>query len=97
MENYQIADLLKDIARLMELHGENSFKIKSYQNAAFKLDRLATPIYGLSAEELEKVDGIGKSLSSKLATYFTNGEIEDYNKLIQQTPQGVLEIGRAHV
>ena len=92
MENYQIADLLKDIARLMELHEENSFKIKSYQNAAFKLDRLATHIYGLSAEELEKVDGIGKSLSSKLATYFTNGEIEDYNKLIQQTPQGVLEI-----
>ena len=77
MENYQIADLLKDIARLMELHGENSFKIKSYQNAAFKLDRLTTPIYGLSKEDLENIDGIGKSLSAKLATYFATGEIED--------------------
>ncbi len=92
MENYQIADLLKDIARLMELHGENSFKIKSYQNAAFKLDRLTTPIYGLSKEELENIDGIGKSLSAKLATYFTTGEIEDYQKLINETPEGVLDI-----
>lgn len=92
MENYQIADLLKDIARLMELHGENSFKIKSYQNAAFKLDRLTTPIYGLSKEELENVDGIGKSLSAKLATYFITGEIEDYQKLLSETPEGVLDI-----
>jgi DNA polymerase (family 10) len=92
MENYQIADLLKDIARLMELHGENSFKIKSYQNAAFKLDRLTTPIYGLSKEELENIDGIGKSLSAKLATYFATGEIEDYQKLFSETPEGVLEI-----
>ena len=92
MENYQIADLLKDIARLMELHGENSFKIKSYQNAAFKLDRLTTPIYGLSKEELENVDGIGKSLSAKLATYFITGEIEDYQKLLGETPEGVLDI-----
>lgn len=92
MENYQIADLLKDIARLMELHGENSFKIKSYQNAAFKLDRLTTPIYGLSKEELENIDGIGKSLSAKLATYFTTGEIEDYQKLLSETPEGVLDI-----
>jgi len=92
MENYQIADLLKDIARLMELHGENSFKIKSYQNAAFKLDRLTTPIHGLSKEELENVDGIGKSLSAKLATYFTTGEIEEYQKLLSDTPEGVLDI-----
>jgi DNA polymerase (family 10) len=92
MENYQIADLLKDIARLMELHGENSFKIKSYQNAAFKLDRLTTPIYGLSKEELGNVEGIGNSLSVKLATYFTTGEIEDYQKLLRETPEGVLDI-----
>lgn len=92
MENYQIADLLKDIARLMELHGENSFKIKSYQNAAFKIDRLTTPIAGLTKEELEQIDGIGKSLSAKLAEYFNTGEIDDYKKLIEKTPAGVLEI-----
>ncbi|MFM7014922.1 MAG: helix-hairpin-helix domain-containing protein [Bacteroidota bacterium] len=92
MENYQIADLLKEIAKLMELHGENSFKIKSYQNAAFKIDRLTTPIDGLSKDELEKIDGIGKSLSAKLASYFTSGVIEDYQILIDQTPEGVLEI-----
>ena len=92
MENYQIADLLKDIARLMEVHGENSFKIKSYQNAAFKLDRLTTPIYGLTKEELENIDGIGKSLSTKLANYFVTGEIEDYQKLLSETPEGVLDI-----
>ena len=73
MENYEIADILKQTSKLMELHGENVFKIKSFQNASFKLDRLSDKLEGKSVEELEKVDGIGKSLSIKIYNLLTQG------------------------
>jgi len=92
MENYEIAEILTKTAKLMELHDENSFKIKSLQNAAFKLDRLPEKIFGKSIEELEKVDGIGKSLSVKLHAYFADGIFQDLLVLIQKTPLGVLEM-----
>ncbi|HQK98337.1 MAG TPA: helix-hairpin-helix domain-containing protein [Bacteroidia bacterium] len=92
MENYEIADLLKETARLMELHEENSFKIKSYQNASFKLDRLTEKLEGKSVAELEKVDGIGKSLSVKIFELLSTGTFPDLKKLIDQTPPGVIEM-----
>lgn len=92
MENYEIADLLKETAKLMELHEENSFKIKSYQNAAFKIDRLTDKLEGKSVAELEKVEGIGKSLSVKIFELLTKGSFPDLKKLIDQTPIGVIEL-----
>ena len=92
MENYEIADVLKETAKLMELNEENSFKIKSYQNAAFKLDRLTDKLEGKSVAELEKVDGIGKSLSVKIFELLTSGTFPDLKKLIDQTPVGVIEM-----
>lgn len=92
MENYEIADILKETAKLMELHEENSFKIKSYQNASFKLDRLTEKLEGKSVADLEKVDGIGKSLSVKIFELLTTGTFPDLKKLIDQTPPGVIEL-----
>ena len=92
MENYEIADVLKETARLMELHGENAFKIKSYQNASFKLDRLTEKIEGKTVEELEKVDGIGKSLSVKIHELLKHGTFSELEKLINITPEGVLQM-----
>ena len=66
MSNQDIAEVLEQTAKLMSLHDENSFKVKSYQSAAFKLERLQETLVGKSISELEKVDGIGKSLSSKI-------------------------------
>ncbi len=92
MENYEIADILKYTSKLMELHGENAFKIRSYQNANFKLDRLTVPIDGLSQKELEDVDGIGPSLSIKIHQLLTTGTFPELEKLLQATPPGVLEM-----
>lgn len=92
MENYEVADILKETARLMELHGENAFKIKSYQNASFKLDRLTEKLEGKTVEELEKVDGIGKSLSVKIHQLLNEGTFSELQKLIDITPEGVLQM-----
>ncbi|MFN5885778.1 MAG: helix-hairpin-helix domain-containing protein, partial [Bacteroidota bacterium] len=66
MTNEEIAELFKWYANLSELHDGNPFKIKSYAAAAFKIDKLATPLEGKSVAELEAMEGIGKSIAQKI-------------------------------
>ena len=44
MDNYQIADCFSLLSKLMEIHGENSFKAKSYASAAFNIEKLSVQI-----------------------------------------------------
>ena len=76
----------------MELHGENSFKLKSYQSAAFRIDKMTEPLAGKSVEELAATDGIGQSLSKKIYQLTTNGTFPELEVLYQKTPSGVLEM-----
>ncbi|HEX5001376.1 MAG TPA: helix-hairpin-helix domain-containing protein, partial [Bacteroidia bacterium] len=82
MSNREIAKLFRKLARLMELHGENEFKIRSLSNASFKIDRLETTLDGLTEKELEAIDGIGKSLSKKISTLFTTGRLPELDDLL---------------
>ena len=92
MNNQEIAEVLEHTARLMLLHDENPFKAKSYQSAAFKLERLQQDLTGKSITELEQVDGIGKSLSVKIFDLLGKGSFEELERLIKQTPEGVLHM-----
>lgn len=57
MHNYEIADHFSLLAKLMDIHGENIFKIRSYSNAAYTLDKLATPVSEMSPSELFATKG----------------------------------------
>jgi DNA polymerase (family 10) len=92
MTNDEISEIIKLYARLYELHGGNPFKIKSYHAASFKIDKTAVPLAGKSEEELEQLDGIGKSLASKIYEINATGSFEELNDLLQETPEGVLQI-----
>lgn len=92
MSNQEIAEILEQTAKLMLLHDENPFKVKSYQSAAFKIERNQEDLNGRTAAELEKVDGIGKSLSVKIFDLLNKGVFDDLNRLMQQTPEGVLQM-----
>lgn len=87
-----IARTLRLLSQLMELQEENPFKIKSMANAAFKVDKSAVKIGTLSLEQLEKVDGIGKSIASKVDELNRTGSIEELTQLLQQTPPGIVEM-----
>jgi len=65
MTNEEIAEKLKWYDDLSELHNGNPFKIKSYAAASFRIDKLTTPLEGLSIQELEKLEGVGKSVATK--------------------------------
>ncbi len=55
MENKAISRTLRLLSQLMELHGENPFKIKSMANAAFKVDKLPFQISGKTLSEIEQI------------------------------------------
>lgn len=92
MENNEIIRLLRLTGLLMELHEENAFKIRGYQNAAFNLEKCTANLSSLSLEELENLEGVGKSLASKLHEIITTGSFKELASLLEKTPAGVVEM-----
>ena len=92
MENKAIARTLRLLANLMELHGENPFKIKSIAAAAFKIDKLPYPIAGKSRDELEQIEGLGKSTAAKINTLLDEQQIPELSDLLLKTPPGIVEM-----
>ena len=92
MKNQQIAKIFSEIAELLELKGENVFRIRAYLRAAQNVDGLAQDISTLTQEELEAIPGIGKDLSGKIREYLETGRIAKYEELKQVIPGGVLEL-----
>jgi DNA polymerase (family 10) len=92
MFNKELAKVFKLTAQLMELHDENPFKIKSYTNAAFQIDRSEDQLSTLSLADLEKVNGIGKSIAAKIVELNTNGSFKDLELMLEATPKGILDI-----
>ena len=76
----------------MELHEENPFKIKSIANAYFKIDKLPFALKDKALSDLDKIDGIGKSLASKVAELLETGALKELQDLIAKTPEGVVEM-----
>ncbi|SFA45982.1 DNA polymerase (family 10) [Pedobacter suwonensis] len=92
MENKTIARTLRLLSQLMELHEENPFKIKSVANAYFKIDKLPFALKDKPLDELDKIDGIGKGLASKIIELLQTGELQELNEILQRTPEGVVEM-----
>lgn len=76
----------------MELHEQNSFKIRSINNAAFKIDKLPYRLDGKSYEEMTQIDGVGKSIAAYIKELLEKGSIKDLEDLLQDTPEGVVEM-----
>ncbi len=92
MSNKEIANTFNELAKIMELHGENPFKIRSYQNAYLQLRKLEKPLADMSDEELEAIKGVGKAISSKVRELESTGQLETLNKYLHQTPPGIREM-----
>ena len=67
MDKAAIADVLEKIATLLELKGENPFKIRAYTNAARSIETFGGNLGDLKDEEaLEKIPGVGKAIAAKI-------------------------------
>lgn len=92
MENKAISRSLRLLSQLMELHEENPFKIKSVANAALKIDKLPFAIAQKPASDIDKVDGIGKSIAAKIIELLETGTIQDLEDILLRTPPGIVEM-----
>ncbi len=92
MTTEEISKVLKITSQLMELHEENPFKIKSIANAAYKLDKTDIDLEGKSLQELEKIEGIGKSIAAKIIELQTTGNLKELSEYAEKTPVGVIQL-----
>src|SRR3546814_268973 len=92
MENKVIARTLRLLSQLMELHEANPFKVRSLSNAARKIDKFPQTISSPNPDELEKIDGIGKSTAAKVSELIETGKVAELETLLDQTPEGLVEL-----
>lgn len=83
---------LKTTIKLMELHDENPFKIRSIQSAVNNIERGEVDIEGKSPQELQNLPGIGKSIAESITSLQTTGSFPALDELLARTPGGILEI-----
>ncbi|MBA3664946.1 MAG: DNA polymerase/3'-5' exonuclease PolX [Bacteroidetes bacterium] len=92
MTNDDICDALELSGKLLELHGENPFKIKAYTNSAYKLSKLRYDFEGKTLKDIETIEGIGKSISGKIYELMQNGTTHELQELMEKTPVGVIQM-----
>jgi len=93
MTKREIADVLNDIATLLELKGENPFKIRAYSNGARKLETLEEDLDELIEEgRLAEIQGFGKALVEKIEILHADGELEFYENLKASIEPGIVSM-----
>lgn len=92
MINPQVARLFNEIADLLEIKGENPFRVRAYRRAAQNIDGLAEDLALLPEEKLLELPGIGKDLAAKIQEYAASEKIEAHDKLAKDLPPGVINI-----
>lgn len=88
----EISDCLEVTAKLMELHGENPFKVKALASAAYRISKMNADLSGKTLQELEAMEGVGKSIASKIIELEQTGTTKELATLISKTPEGLLEV-----
>lgn len=92
MTNKEIARRFNDLAKIMELHDENPFKIRSYANAYLQLRKISEPLSEMTDEEIGAIKGVGKAIGEKIRELIETGELNTYKKYSDITPPGVREM-----
>lgn len=92
MTNKEIAKQFQYLGEIMELHEENPFKIKTYQNAYLTIRKLPEPLTEMATSDIEKIKGIGSSTSAGIRELLETGAMLALKKYEEITPPGVREM-----
>jgi DNA polymerase (family 10) len=94
MDNKAIAGLLYETADLLEIDGQDSFRVRSYRNAAEAIEALPQQIADLIQEpkKLLEIQGIGKGMQANLLQLFKEGRIEAHTELLKKYRPSMLEL-----
>lgn len=94
MENKSIADIFTEIADILDIQGENPFRVRSYRNAARIIEDMSQSLQSLvaSGKNLEEIPGIGKSIREKIEEIISTGKCQFLEELRGQVPPGLTEL-----
>jgi DNA polymerase (family 10) len=89
----EIVEVLDHLAQLLELRGENPFKIRAYTRAARVLETLSEPLERLvESGRLGEVEGIGQAIKEKVTELVTTGHLAYYEELVASFPSSLFEL-----
>lgn len=92
MDNNSIADHFSLLSKLMDIHGENSFRAKNYSIAAFTIEKLPAPLSQLPQEQIAGIKGIGDSTAAKIKELLNTGRLAVLDEIMLKTPPGIIEM-----
>jgi DNA polymerase (family 10) len=93
MTNHQVAEVLKRIGDMMDIKGENRFKVLAYRRASDNILNLGQDINSYwQAGTLQEIPGIGQAIAAKIDELLTTGRLEFYEKLQDEVPVGVVSL-----
>lgn len=98
MTNQEISEVLDFISGVLELKGENRFRVRAYENAAASISQLPKELKAmfLTDADFDKVPGVGDTLNQKLTELFTTGDIKAFQKYVEPIPIGTFTLSTVH-
>ena len=92
-KNSEIAEIFGHISDMLNVLGENPFKVRAYRNAAENILELGEDIEDVAArDELTEIPGVGKDLAEKIDAYIKTGKIKEYEKLKEKVPLDLVDL-----
>ena len=96
MDNEAIARRFHRLAALMEVRGDDPFRLRSYRNAAEAIEVWPTPLKEIAEKEgvtgLQEIPGIGKAIAGKVIELLAKGTFDAWERLTAETPESVLDL-----
>ena len=96
MTNEEIARRFARLAQLLEIRGEDRYRVRSYRNAAEMIEVWPEPLERIARAEgvkgLQALPGVGKAISGKIMELVERGTFDAYERLIEETPETVLDL-----
>ena len=96
MNNAEIARRFYRLSALMEIRGDDPFRLRSYRNAAEAIEVWPTPLKEIAAKEgiagLQEIPGVGKAIAGKVIDLLERGTFDAWERLIAETPETVLDL-----
>ncbi len=94
MDNYEIANNFSLLSKLIDIHGDDSFKAKTYSITAYTIENLPTQLSSLAYEKIFSIKNIGSATGKKIIEQLETGRLALLDEYILKTPPGVLEMLR---
>jgi DNA polymerase (family 10) len=94
LKNSEVAKVFQDIADLLELKGENVFKIRAYQKAARAIEYHPRELKVMidDGEDLQSIPGVGEAIAKKATELITTDKLGYYENLKAEFPQGITNL-----